>query len=155
VHHKNLKQKLNHSTKAISPIMAILMIMVVALAGGLVVYAWVMGYLDFTTANAGKAIKIQSIGYNSTDSSLKVYVQNIGDGVVSIEQTQCLFVNGKITDASADMVQIEEDDISTISWYPQQDFVDNQIIQGELIQLRVISIDGSFDTASWSYNNQI
>jgi flagellin-like protein len=80
VQHKNLKRKLNHSIKGISPIMAVLMMIVVAVAAGLVLYGWALGYLDFTTGNAGKAIRIQSIGYNTTDTSLKVYVQNVGEG---------------------------------------------------------------------------
>ena len=58
---KNLKRTLKRKAKAISPILAVLMMIVVAVAAGLVTYAWVMGYLSFTTDKAGRGIQIQSL----------------------------------------------------------------------------------------------
>jgi hypothetical protein len=48
----------------------------VAVAASLVTYAWVMGYLGFTTNKVGKAIQVQSV---SADSA---FVQNVGDSKV-------------------------------------------------------------------------
>lgn len=51
------------------------------MAASLVAYAWVMGYLGFTTAKVGNAIQIQSIA-RAEDNTLTVYVQNVGDSDV-------------------------------------------------------------------------
>jgi FlaG/FlaF family flagellin (archaellin) len=68
------------------------MMIAVAVAASLVTYAWVMGYLGFTTAKVGKAIQIQSIALNPSNSSeLYVYVQNVGQGQVNLIE---VYVNG-------------------------------------------------------------
>jgi len=146
VQHKNLKRKLKHNLKGISQILAVLMMIVVAVAAGLVLYGWVMGYLDFTTGNAGKAIKIQSIGYNLSDTSLKVYVQNVGEGTVNFENGKCLYVDGLITSGTFDTLSLGDSDITTISWDPEPDFVDDQ-----KIMIRVITLNGNFAEATWTY----
>ena len=55
-------RKFRKNVKAISPVLSVLMMIAVAVAASLVTYAWVMGYLSFTTDKVGKAIQIQSIG---------------------------------------------------------------------------------------------
>jgi hypothetical protein len=69
------------------------MMIAVAVAASLVTYAWVMGYLGFTTAKVGKAIQIQSIAKSGTN--LLVYVQNVGSGSVVIPAPDGgIYVNG-------------------------------------------------------------
>lgn len=79
-------RKIRRNVKAISPVLSVLMMIAVAVAASLVTYAWVMGYLNFTTQKVGKAIQIQSIS-----SSGLVYVQNVGDSSVTLSD---LYVNG-------------------------------------------------------------
>ena len=43
--------------KAISPIIATLLLIAIAVVASLVVYAWVMGYVGFQTNNAGNSVK--------------------------------------------------------------------------------------------------
>lgn len=50
----------------------------IAVSAALVAFAWVSGYMDFTTNKVGKSIQIQSISTNA------IYVQNIGDSEVQI-----------------------------------------------------------------------
>jgi flagellin-like protein len=47
------------SKRGISPILATLLLIVIAVAAIVITYAWVMGYLGFTTNKVGKAIQIQ------------------------------------------------------------------------------------------------
>jgi FlaG/FlaF family flagellin (archaellin) len=88
--------KLRRRVRAISPVLAVLMMIVIAVAGSLVTYAWVMGYLSFTTAKAGRAIQIQSIANAENDADLVVYVQNVGEGTVTLDPTGAalVYVNG-------------------------------------------------------------
>jgi FlaG/FlaF family flagellin (archaellin) len=77
---KNLRRNM----KAVSTVLATLLMIAVAVAASLVAYAWVMGYI-------GGAIQIQSVAYNNTDGDadgkldLLVYVQNVGQGAVTVQ----------------------------------------------------------------------
>ena len=82
---KETARRFRKSTKAISPVIATLLMIVIAVAASLVAYAWVMGYIGFTVGNAGKAIQIQSItNPDEVDGRVTVYVQNVGDSVVTL-----------------------------------------------------------------------
>ncbi len=70
-------RRLRKNIKAISPIISVLLMIAVAVVAALVTYAWVMGYIGFTTNKTGKAIQIQSVALSGTN--VVVYVQNVGD----------------------------------------------------------------------------
>jgi flagellin-like protein len=72
-------RKIRKNVKAVSPVISVLLMIAVAVAASLVTYAWVMGYMNFTTTKVGKAIAIQSV---SADGH--VYVQNVGQSTVKV-----------------------------------------------------------------------
>ena len=75
-------QKIMKNKKAISPVLAVLLMIAVAVAAALITYAWVMTYLSSTTSRAGHAIQIQSVDFTNS----KLYVQNVGDGTVIVSE---------------------------------------------------------------------
>lgn len=75
--------------KAISPVLAVLLMIAVAVAAALITYAWVMTYLSSTTSRAGHAIQIQSVDF----AGATVYVQNVGDGALIISD---VYENGAL-----------------------------------------------------------
>jgi flagellin-like protein len=80
-------RKIRKNVKAVSPVISVLLMIAVAVAASLVTYAWVMGYMGFTTNKVGKAISIQSVNPDGKS----VYVQNVGETTVTIE---ALYING-------------------------------------------------------------
>jgi|SRR5665647_1529831 len=85
-------RKFCRNTRAISPVIATLLMIAIAVVASLVTYAWVMGYMNFTTEKTGKAIQIQSISYPSTGGNVfTVYVQNVGDSDLTLSS---VFING-------------------------------------------------------------
>lgn len=79
-------RKLRRNVKAVSPVISVLLMIAVAVAASLIAYAWVMGYMNFTTNKVGKAIQIQSV------SALgDIYVQNVGDQIVEVT---AIYVDG-------------------------------------------------------------
>ena len=81
---KNIR-KFRKNVRAISPVIATLLMIAIAVVASLVTYAWVMGYMNFQTEKTGKAILIQSVTYDGTDTAgdkFTVYVQNVGDSAV-------------------------------------------------------------------------
>jgi archaeal type IV pilus assembly protein PilA len=81
-------RKFRRETRAISPVIATLLMIAIAVVASLVTYAWVMGYMNFQTNKTGNAIQIQSVSLDGT-----VYVQNVGTGSVSFKDI-CLHIDG-------------------------------------------------------------
>jgi archaeal type IV pilus assembly protein PilA len=94
---RKIKTNFRRNQKAISPVIATLLMIAIAVVASLVAYAWVMGYMNFTTAKTGKAIQIQSVAYaHGTGDVFTVYVQNVGDSDVQFPANQGVYVNGAL-----------------------------------------------------------
>ena len=138
-------RNLRKSLKGISPVLSVLMMIAVAVAASLVTYAWVMGYLSFTTSRVGKAIQIQSMGLDGTD--LKVYVQNVGDSLVSLKNGECLYIDGVLQISSNPVpASLEKGDTATIT---VTGFTVNPgVSPGHAYVIRVTTTDGAFTEAT-------
>ena len=91
-------RKYRRNIKAISPVIATLLMIAIAVVASLVVYAWVMGYMNFTTAKTGNAIQIQSVSYNPTGEVFTIYVENVGNAPVQFPTNNAanIFINGAV-----------------------------------------------------------
>ena len=137
-------RKIRKNVKAISPVLSVLMMIAVAVAASLVTYAWVMGYLSFTTDKVGKAIQIQSIG--DVSGELTVYVQNVGDSAVTLVDGECVYVNGALqTGATSVPLTLEKGDTATIS----TGFSPIEI--NTPYAVKVVTEDGTFTEASKTF----
>jgi flagellin-like protein len=87
--------RIKKSVRAISPVLSALMMIAVAVTASLVTYAWIMGYLNFTTTKTAKAIQIQSAAINDYTQKLLVYVQNVGTGPVQFDLDKCVYINSE------------------------------------------------------------
>lgn len=67
------------SKRGISPILATLLLIVIAVAAIVVTYAWVMMYMGTTTTQAGVLLKIDNVEFNSATNVTRIYVRNAGD----------------------------------------------------------------------------
>jgi flagellin-like protein len=86
-------RKFRRNMRAISPVIATLLMIAIAVVASLVTYAWVMGYMNFTTEKTGKAILIQSVSNSTSAQTMTLYVQNVGDSAV-IFNADSVFING-------------------------------------------------------------
>jgi len=83
--------KMLKAKKGISPILATLLLIVIAVAAVIVTYAWVMTFTTTQTTTAGKMIKFDSAFINSATDNSTIYVRNTGTEVVAIEK---IYVDG-------------------------------------------------------------
>jgi flagellin-like protein len=121
-------KKLRKNVKAVSPVISVLLMIAVAVAASLVTYAWVMGYMGFTTNKVGKAIQIQSI-----DTAGKVYVQNVGDSAVTLAD---VYFNGTwMASGSGDILQVGGTEIMPTS---------HTLFSGDIVTVKVTATDGTF-----------
>jgi len=70
--------KLLKSRKGISPILATLLLIVIAVAAIVVTYAWVMTFMGAQTGAGGTILSIENVYWNSTASTTSIVVRNIG-----------------------------------------------------------------------------
>jgi flagellin-like protein len=130
-------RRLRKNVKAISPIISVLLMIAVAVVAALVTYAWVMGYIGFTTNKTGKAIQIQSIAFDGT--TFNAYVQNVGDSQIKLLDGQCLYINGTLqTAANPSKSPLEQGETAAIT--PAT----TTLHHGDLVIVKVASADGTF-----------
>jgi flagellin-like protein len=66
------------SKKAISPILATLLLIVIAVAAIVVTYAWIMTYMSSATSQAGVLLSKDNVEWVTGGSQIKLYVRNTG-----------------------------------------------------------------------------
>jgi len=76
------------SEKAVSPVIATLLLILIAVAAAVLVYVWVTGYASSVTGTGApelqERIKVEAVSYKSDTGDLVVYVRNIGDTTATI-----------------------------------------------------------------------
>jgi flagellin-like protein len=129
------------SVKAISPVIATLLMIAIAVVASLVVYAWVSGYMGFQTEKTGKAIAVPSFAVDNS-GKLHVYVQNVGQGPVQISNS---YVNSNLQTFTADpnypdnvLPEGNTADITVAGTYNA----------GDKLNIKITSSDGTFITTS-------
>jgi flagellin-like protein len=139
-------RNLRRDMRAISPVIATLLMIAIAVAASLVTYAWVMGYMNFQTEKTGKAIQIQSVSSN-TDGTLNLYVQNVGNSPVTFT-AQSVFINGTLatSDAATNPTLAVGSTKTIIATLPQA--------PGSVsftVNLKVTTQDGTFSTITKTF----
>jgi flagellin-like protein len=74
------------SKKAISPILATLLLIVIAVAAIVVTYAWVMTYMTSTTTQAGVMLKKDTLTCEWKPGNVTIYIRNIGTSDAEIDK---------------------------------------------------------------------
>lgn len=141
---KHIKRQIRRNVRAISPVLAVLMMIAVAIAGSLVVYAWIMGYIDLSTVRSGQAIQIQSVANDNTDTDLLVFVQNVGEGVAQLDEDDCLYVNGQLVPCvitgvtvSDKMATLNQGETATLR------YAEGAAIPGTKMRVKVVTLLGA------------
>jgi len=131
--------------RAISPVIATLLMIAIAVAASLVTYAWVMGYMNFQTEKTGKAIQIQSVSSN-TDGNITLYVQNVGNSPVTFT-AQSVFINGTLatSDAATNPTLAAGSTKTIIATLPPPGAV------SFTVNLKVTTQDGTFSTMTKTF----
>ena len=73
-------RSIRKSKKGISPILATLLLIVIAVAAVIVTYAWVMTFTSSTTGQAGAVLTVENIRFHNVSSTdyIEVIVRNSG-----------------------------------------------------------------------------
>ena len=132
--------KFKRSIKAISPVIATLLMIAIAVVASLVVYAWVTGYIGGTTSTAGKAIQIQS--FASQGGNLVIYVQNVGQGDVELNRDQSVYVDSNLIPLRSTVTP----KIPIVAGQTVALLTDLPYTAGTKVSIKVTTTDGTFMT---------
>ena len=66
------------SEKGISPILATLLLIVIAVSAIIITYAWVMTFMGAQTTAGGTMLDVENVNWNHTTSTTHIVVKNIG-----------------------------------------------------------------------------
>jgi flagellin-like protein len=83
---KNLIHKLFKSKKGISPILATLLLVVIAVAAIVVTYAWVMMYTGHLFGQAGVVLNAVNVNFYGNGTKIDIDIQNTGTSDTTIIQ---------------------------------------------------------------------
>lgn len=72
------KQKMLRSKEAISPILATLLLIVIAVAAIVVTYAWIMTYMSSAGQSAGISLYKENVNWDSATNTTRITVGNSG-----------------------------------------------------------------------------
>src|SRR5665647_1776892 len=132
--------KFKRSIRAISPVVATLLMIAIAVIAALVVYAWVTGYMGNTTNKAGNAILVQSLTTDQ-DSNLVAYVQNVGQGDVILDSA---YVNSNLAAQSLSILLAKEATVAVTTTY--------NVISDASLTIKIVATDGTFTQFTGSPN---
>jgi flagellin-like protein len=120
-------KKLLKSKKAITPILATLLLIVIAVAAIVVTYAWIMTYMGSATSQAGVLLSKDAVSWPN-NTTIVVYVRNTGTSDATIDavyigtsaanlinQTIVTFNSPKVVVANGGVISIN----ITYPWQPQ------------------------------------
>ncbi|MEM3382117.1 MAG: archaellin/type IV pilin N-terminal domain-containing protein [Candidatus Bathyarchaeia archaeon] len=81
--------------RGVSPVIAVLLMVAIAVAASILVYVWSMGLIGTLTTGGGQQLKEQVIleAYNwKTTSTLELYLRNVGNSEVVVD---AVYVSGQ------------------------------------------------------------
>jgi len=90
----------------ISPVIAVLLLIVIAVAAAILTYVWLTGYLtsqfgSVQTTQLSEQLKIEAASLLD-DGNYEIYVRNIGDTNVVIDVVYLLASDGSVVDVDSD-----------------------------------------------------
>ena len=85
--------------RGISPVIAVLLLIVIAVAAAVLTYIWVVGYMGTLQQQSGaqqlqEKIKVEGVGIGAGGALNTVYVRNIGDVTVDITDVYLIDPSG-------------------------------------------------------------
>ena len=136
--------------KAVSPVIATLLLILIAVAAAVLVYVWVTGYAASITGTGTpelrERIKIEAVSYDG--EILKVYIRNIGDTKVTID---AIYVTHATNGSSVTVATNLSEDISPGDVL-EKDLTDVSLDPGETYIIKAVTENGVEAAVSFSYS---
>ena len=140
-------KQMKRGHRGVSTSLTIVLMIIILVIAAAVVYAWMMGYLDFSTERSKEAINVPSVINDATDTDLLVYVQNTGEDPTQLKQSKCLYVNGTLVPCTISGVNVS-DGVATLTKLDVAilTYAGGAVLPGEKVEIKVTAVSGVFAT---------
>ena len=86
--------------RGVSPVIAVLLLIVITVAAAVLVYIWLIGFMQSQTTTTGATVlgeklKFEAVKLSATTDKFSAYVRNIGDTSVTITDAYLLTADGQ------------------------------------------------------------
>jgi hypothetical protein len=136
-------RRIFRSKTAFSAVIASLILMLIAVASGVVVYAYVMGWIgnaSQSSANTG-VMSIDSVTANVTSSQLKLYVRNIGGSDLVLDK---VYIAGTaVNNNSTTFTSASDSAKLPIQKTAYLEYNGTSVQPGKFYEVKVVCIDGT------------
>jgi len=136
--------------QAISPVIATLLLIVIAVASAVLAYIWIIGYQGTLTQQAStpqlqERIKIEAVEYDGTN--LYAYVRNIGDIKVDIVTAYLINASGNViaSNLTISNLSLNPGDLDRVK------IPNSPIESGKTYVVKVVTAKGTEATYTWTY----
>jgi len=135
--------------KGISPIIAVLLLVIIAVAAAVLTYLWVLGYIGTVQQQGGtqplqERIKIEGVRVENGQVTA-VYVRNIGDVNATVADAYLIFPTG-----SSERYNIDPD-VSIAPGELREIDVTFDVESGETYTIKVVTTTGAEAAFSFTY----
>jgi flagellin-like protein len=103
------------SRKGISPILATLLLIVIAVAAVIVTYAWVMTFTGSTTNQAGAVLTVENVRFYDDGDSVDITLRNSGIAAATVDTVYMGLTASSLESQSASMGIVEAGSTLTIT----------------------------------------
>jgi len=131
------RKKYRQSFRAVSPVIAVLLMIAIVVIASLTAYAWVLSFVGSATQKAAKAIQIQSVARDTLSGNLIVYVQNVGQGKVQFDPAACVYVNNVPEYSNPAPSSLPEGQVSTLT-------TNYEVTVDSPLTIKVVTIEGTY-----------
>jgi VCBS repeat-containing protein len=142
------RTRIRRSVRAVSPVISVLLMIVIAVAASLIAYAWIMGYMGGTTTKAGKALLIQSFAAKPDGTELWVYVQNVGQGTVKFDPNACVYIDDVLESASIDVPAGNDPNTIKPGYTATLTIAGLSLSGTDFVKIKVVTSEGTFTQSS-------
>ena len=136
-------RKLRCGKKGVSPVIATLLMIAIAVAAGILVYVWSMGLVGTLQAGGGEQTKEQIMmeAYDWTNlASLEVFFRNTGTTSVQLES---VYVEGQFNDAGSVVVGVPGSGSETTTITCTGGGLPATVIAGQSYNIKVVTATGA------------
>jgi len=136
----------------VSPVIAVLLLVVISVIAGTLLYVWLTGYMGTLQTGVGteqlkEKIKIEGVGYDGV-ALLTVYVRNIGDTEVTLKAVYVYDASGTVVAADTDEdVALDPGDVGTIP----ETGLSYTLSSGKTYTVKVVTQRGTEATYTFTY----
>ena len=136
----------------VSPVIAVLLLVVIAVIAGTLLYVWLTGYMGTLQTEAGteqlkEKIKIEAVKYESSDTTgtVTVYVRNIGDTKVTLKAVYLYNASGTVvaTDTNEN-TELDSGNVGTVD-------ITYTLSSGKTYTVKVVTKRGTEATYTFTY----